>query len=183
MRGGVLGCVLLLWTTMSATAQGSEFRIQRVPKVRGAAQMKTVMLETHNSARARLGERPLVWDSKLAASAAVYAAFLEQSGRFEHSRQSNDRDAQGENLWVGTRDAYSFEEMVDGWIDERRFYRPAPVPASSNTGRWSDVAHYTQIVWQDATAMGCALASNRTDDYLVCRYSPAGNVIGELAYR
>jgi hypothetical protein len=26
--------------------------------------------------------------------------------------------------------------------------------------------------------MGCAMASNARNDYLVCRYSPAGNIVG-----
>jgi hypothetical protein len=175
--------LLLLVCSIPANAQTRVQRPAMAPKARTDALLRTVMLSTHNAARAELGERPLIWDNRLAQSAADYAAMLERSGRFEHSRQRDAATAQGENLWMGTRDAYSFEEMVDGWIDERRHYRPAPVPASSNTGRWSDVAHYTQIVWQSATAMGCAMASNRADDFLVCRYSPAGNVIGELAYR
>ncbi|QQV78080.1 serine protease [Sphingomonas aliaeris] len=150
---------------------------------RDAVRLRAVMLDMHNQARIRVGERPLAWDPQLAASAASYADWLRRSGRFEHSEQSTSDDAQGENLWMGTRGAFSFEQMADGWIEEQRHYRPAPVPASSTTGRWSDVAHYTQVVWQDATAMGCAIASTDEDDILVCRYSPPGNVVGEMPYR
>jgi hypothetical protein len=48
----------------------------------------------------------------------------------------------------------------------------------SRTGDWSQVAHYTQIVWPATQRVGCATASNRSNDYLVCRYLPAGNVVG-----
>jgi hypothetical protein len=40
------------------------------------------------------------------------------------------------------------------------------------------VAHYTQIVWPTTQRVGCATASNRSSDYLVCRYLPTGNLVG-----
>ena len=58
---------------------------------------------------------------------------------------------------------------------------PPGMPIDYRTGDYRDVAHYTQIVWRGSTAVGCALASSRTDDYLVCRYSPPGNVVGQKA--
>jgi hypothetical protein len=51
-------------------------------------------------------------------------------------------------------------------------------PAVSRTGNWEDVGHYTQIVWPTTTRVGCAIASTSRTDYLVCRYSPAGNIDG-----
>jgi hypothetical protein len=89
---------------------------------------------------------------------------------------------EGENLFTGTRGAYTYHEMVDLWVAERKDYVPGVTPNFSRTGNPEAVAHYTQIVWRDTTRVGCALASNRTDDYLVCRYSPPGNVIGERVY-
>jgi hypothetical protein len=50
----------------------------------------------------------------------------------------------------------------------------------SRTGNWSDVGHYTQIVWPASQRVGCATASNRANDYLVCRYLPAGNIVGTV---
>jgi hypothetical protein len=183
MRFVFLASALFVLSASAVDARPGSYVTPRTAPPRDGGRLRAVMLETHNQARVRVGERPLAWDSRLAASAAVYADWLRRSGRFEHSRQPMGDDAQGENLWMGTRGAYSFEQMVDGWIEEERHYRPAPVPASSKTGRWSDVAHYTQVVWHDATAMGCAVASTDSDDILVCRYSPPGNVIGEMPYR
>ena len=89
---------------------------------------------------------------------------------------------EGENLWTGTRGAYRYDEMVGGFVDEKRFFRNGVTPDFSTTGKWEDVAHYTQIVWRGTTRFGCALASNARDDYLVCRYTPPGNVVGEVAF-
>jgi hypothetical protein len=71
--------------------------------------------------------------------------------------------------------------MVGGWIDEKRYFINGVTPNFSTTGNYEDVAHYTQIIWRGTRTVGCALASNATDDYLVCRYAPAGNVVGQKA--
>ena len=54
--------------------------------------------------------------------------------------------------------------------------------ANLSVGDWSQVAHYTQIVWPSTERVGCATASNRSNDYLVCRYLPAGNVVGVVMH-
>ena len=117
---------------------------------------------------------PLQWDDRLEAAALAYARDLAASGKFEHARQSGV--PQGENLWIGTRGAFSYAEMVDAWIAERADYVRGPVPGNSRNGR--PVGHYTQIIWRSSTHMGCAVAANRAHEILVCRYSPAGNVYG-----
>ena len=70
------------------------------------------MISAHNQARRQYGSGPLVWDEGLARDAAVYARKLARSGRFEHDPQVGRRPHQGENLWVGTRSAYSYAEMI-----------------------------------------------------------------------
>lgn len=147
---------------------------------RGDTLLKEVALGGHNRVRAALGLAPLGWNDTLAADARAYAEQMARSGRFEHAPHGNP--PQGENLWTGTLGAYSYEQMVGQWMAEQDDYRARPVPDSSNDGRWEDVAHYTQIVWRGTTQLGCATASNARDDYLVCRYLPAGNVIGRMAY-
>lgn len=139
------------------------------------------MLRGHDTARAAVGVAPIAWSDALAADARRYADTLTRTGRFEHSAQPIGPGREGENLWTSTRDAYSFDEMIGHWVEEGRDFINLPTPAFSRTGRWQDVAHYTQIVWRGSTAMGCALATNATDDYLVCRYSPPGNVVGQRA--
>ena len=84
----------------------------------------------------------------------------------------------GENLWRGTRAQFSYDVMVGVMVDEARHFQPGAFPNNSRTGNWSDVAHYTQIVWPTTTEVGCALAPSATTDYFVCRYAPTGNKDG-----
>ena len=135
------------------------------------------VLVAHNQERARWGVHPLTWDPALAASADRYAAELARTGRWGHSPKSW-RPGQGENLWMGTRGAYSVDAMLGGWLSEKRWFRPGVFPAVSRTGNWSDVGHYTQMVTRNSTRVGCAIRSSGSHDYLVCRYNPSGNIDG-----
>jgi hypothetical protein len=182
MRALLLLLVMLAGCAAEAPQQVVERRSTMTPAPRGAELLRTATLRGHNAARAAVGVAPLLWDDRLAADAATYAATLAREHRFEHAVQPQGPGREGENLWMGTRGAYGFDEMVGHWVDERRYYRAAPTPDFSTTGRWGDVAHYTQIVWRGSTAVGCAVASDAENDYLVCRYAPPGNVVGEVAF-
>jgi len=138
------------------------------------------MIAAHNEARFRRGAAPLVWDEGLARDAAVYAARLARTNRFEHDRQAGRSARQGENLFRGTRDAYSYAEMIGLLVDEGQYFKPGQFPNVSRTGSVWHVGHYTQIVWPTSRSVGCATASNRSSDFLVCRYHPAGNVYGTM---
>ena len=149
---------------------------------RDPALFRAAMLAGHTAARAEVGEGPLEWDDTLVADAARYAATLAQTGVFRHAEQVMGPGREGENLFTGTRGAYSYAEMVDLWVAEKKDFVNLPTPDFSRTGKFGDVGHYTQIVWHSTTRVGCALASNATDDYVVCRYSPPGNVMGERTF-
>ncbi|WP_375393434.1 CAP domain-containing protein [uncultured Sphingomonas sp.] len=155
-----------------------ERRTSDAPAARGAGLLRQAMLNDQNAARAAAGASPLIWNDMLAADALSYARTLAKTGRFQHADQPQGTGREGENLWTGTRGAYAYDEMVGHWVAEKEDVVDLPVPASSRTGRFGDVGHYTQIVWRATTEIGCALASNATDDYLVCRYSPPGNIAG-----
>jgi hypothetical protein len=142
-----------------------------------AAQFPGRVLAAHNGVRAQAGVAPLVWDPALGNSAAAYARQLAITNNFQHSDRRARRGV-GENLWMGTRGAFAIERMVGDWASERSMFRAGVFPAVARTGNWADVAHYTQIVWPTTTRVGCALASNARADYLVCHYSPAGNIDG-----
>lgn len=159
-----------------------EPRVSASAAPRGSVLLKSVMLAAHNRARGEVGVAPLVWSDTLASSARGYAEEMARTGRFEHAAQPMGPGRQGENLWTGTRGAYRFDEMAGHWIAEKRDFVNLPTPNFSRTGRWQDVGHYTQMVWRGSTAVGCAITSNRTDDFLVCRYAPPGNVFGQAAF-
>ena len=136
------------------------------------------LLAAQNIERAQLGSAPLAWDPALAAAADAYAAELAATGKWGHS-QPHQRVDQGENLWTGTRGAFSLETMIANWASEKRMFRAGLFPNVSTTGNWADVGHYTQIVWPGSLRVGCGLRSSARDDYLVCRYAAPGNVVGE----
>ena len=141
------------------------------------------ILAAHNRERSAAGIAPLAWNPKLAADAALWAEYLAQVDDLEHSPGDEyDEDAQGENLWLGTRASFSPEDMVGGWIEEKRYFKPGVFPDNSRTGNLDDIGHYTQLMWRDTNQVGCAVASNAENEILVCRYAAAGNVIGERPF-
>ena len=135
------------------------------------------LLAAHNAERSRFGIAPLAWDPALAAAADGYALTLANTGRWGHSPKAS-RPGQGENLWMGTRGAFPVDAMMGAWLSERSLFRPGVFPAVSSNANWADVGHYTQIISRRSTAVGCAIRANRSDEYLVCRYSPSGNLMG-----
>lgn len=153
------------------------------PAPRGDALLRQTMILMHNSARASVRQTALSWDVGLAADATAYAREMARTGRFEHSAQPRGNPDQGENLWRGTRSAYRYDEMAQHWIDERRDFVNGAVPAISRTGDYRDVGHYTQIIWSRTRRFGCGLARGAHDDFLACRYVPAGNVVGRRTLR
>ena len=136
------------------------------------------LLALHNRERQATGARPLAWDPGLAAAAASYGPALERLDKLAHSAAATRR-GQGENLWMGTRDAYDLEEMAGSWAAEKGLFRPGIFPKISTSGQWSDVGHYTQMIWKGTTRVGCAVHKSRKWDFLICRYSPPGNVLGQ----
>lgn len=155
----------------------TDFWYDTTPAPRSADLMRQVVMQAHNETRAAYGSQPLVWNDELAASALVYAKKLAASRVFDHDPQHGVYPREGENLFMGTKNAFSFAEMMAPLIEEKKDFVPGRFPAVSRTGDWSDVGHYTQIVWPSTKEVGCAVASNAEDDYFVCRYLPAGNVI------
>lgn len=134
------------------------------------------LLGVHNAERRRMGIAPLSWNRELAGQAGSWAQSLASKGSFEHSKS---RGNVGENLWMGTSGYYSPEAMIGSFVGEKQYFRRGKFPDVSTTGNWSDVGHYTQLIWPGTKEVGCAKATGRGNDVLVCRYAPAGNVMGQ----
>jgi uncharacterized protein YkwD len=139
------------------------------------------ILVAHNVERDQHGIEALTWDSGLASAAQRYADYLAATGKFEHS-QDDPRNPQGENLWAGTKGYYRPAAMVDAWVREKRYFKPGVFPHNSTTGNVEDVGHFTQLMWRDTGEVGCARATSQREDILVCRYSDAGNYIGQRPF-
>ena len=168
MRPALALALLLVSTPSFAASWGGEEAV--------AARL----LAMHNETRAEVGAPPLQWDPQLAVAAASYGPALAAIGRLQHSPRDT-RPGQRENLAMGWTETTSPEELIGLWVGEKQVFFPGVFPAVSRTGSWEQVAHYTQMVWRGTTHVGCALypAPNRWT-YLICRYSPPGNVDGEV---
>ena len=139
------------------------------------------VLAQHNLEREDVGVPDMHWNPSLAVSAQQWADHLARTGRFEHAPE-NRRTPEGENLWAGTKGYYSPEAMVSAWIREKRYFKPGTFPNNSITGNVEDVGHFTQVAWRDSHEVGCAVARSNREDILVCRYSQAGNYVGEQPF-
>lgn len=121
------------------------------------------VLTLHNVDRALHGAKPLTWNTTLASFAQNWlkACIAKHSG-----------GPYGENL------AWGYETVtaaIQAWYDEYKQYSYSNPVYAELTG------HYTQMVWKDATEIGCALQlCDGTGNILLCEYDK-GNVIGEFA--
>lgn len=176
LRKIILGLALCLPVLSASAVETRSGRWNGVP-----ADNRTTFVERllalHNTERARIGAPPLTWDPLLAVHAQRWAEDLARRRAFEHSPNAS-RPGEGENLFMGTAGAWRIEEMIGGFIDEKRDFRRGTFPDVSKSGQWERVAHYTQLIWRNTSRVGCALASNGENDFLACRYSPPGNVVG-----
>jgi hypothetical protein len=139
----------------------------------------SAILDHHNAYRSALQLPSLLWSPELASDALVWARHLAEIDQGQHDHDAIGKE--GENLWWGTTNAFPIGFMVDTWGAEKKFFREGLFP-DCRANRSAVVGHYTQMVWRNTQAVGCALVSNSHNDYLVCRYSPAGNVIGQKPY-
>ncbi|GEQ71357.1 hypothetical protein JCM33374_g5040 [Metschnikowia sp. JCM 33374] len=132
---------------------------------------ESAILNEHNIKRALHGVNSLTWDSTLAQFAANYAA---NSFSCDNVQLIHSGGPYGENLAAGYVGGAA---PVDAWYDEIRDYD------FSNPGFSEATGHFTQVVWASTTKVGCAqvTCNNAWQQYTICEYSPAGNVIGYFA--
>lgn len=139
------------------------------------------VLGVHNRERAEVGVPPLVWDQGLAKDAQRWADHLAATGRFEHAG-SDENPSSGENLSMGTEGFYTPAALAQLWADEKALFKYGVFPDLSTDGNWANVGHYTQMVWKNTTAAGCATAVGSGSIILVCRYNPPGNYSGQTPW-
>jgi pathogenesis-related protein 1 len=143
------------------------------------------MLQAHNAVRAQHGLPPLAWSERLARDA---ASWVDQLAESESCRMVHSDAAQGENLyWASpvrwsdgrtTVQSVSPAEVVRQWAAEQADYDYA-----RNRCRAEACGHYTQIVWRETDAVGCAMRVCEDKAQLwACRYHPPGNIVGRRPY-
>ncbi|KAE8152409.1 CAP domain-containing protein [Aspergillus avenaceus] len=140
---------------------------------------KDTVLATSNTYRKEHNASNLVWNETLT----KYAKNWAEGCKWEHSH-----GPYGENLAFGYANASA---AVAAWGDERTMY-----DFDKPTGFTEETGHFTQLVWRATTDVGCAAIDcgyeSDSDNkkrgtgsytraqgwYVVCEYSPAGNVLG-----
>ncbi len=132
------------------------------------AQVQEILAE-HNRLRAEHCAPPLTWSPELASIAQQWADGLAARGcSLAHSGGQH-----GENLFMATAGARTAAEVVGVWYSEKEHYRFGSGGFSMRTG------HFTQVVWAQSRALGCANVSCGGMDLWVCNYDPPGNIEGQ----
>lgn len=113
----------------------------------------------HNKYRADLQINDLAWDDDLATHAQTWAQSLANTNTFEHA-PADQRVGEGENIFEGTANRFSLNDMVNIWGDEKKYFKFGTFPDVAVPGKgWDDVAHYTQIIWRNTNKVGCGGAT------------------------
>ncbi|XP_062079772.1 pathogenesis-related protein PR-1-like [Humulus lupulus] len=135
-------------------------------------------LTAHNLARAKKGELPLLWDSKLARHARRWASQRRADCALEHSFQDGQFTL-GENIFWGGGSDWTPTDAVKIWMEEEKNYSYK----SNSCANGKMCGHYTQIVWQSTKKVGCArVICDNKDTFMICNYDPPGNFVGEKPY-
>ncbi len=152
------------------------------------------MVAAHNEWRAKVGTAPLKWSNDLQAKSQAWANELKKNGcGMKHSgpgenlywasprKSANSKDANGQWIWQNSLQAVSDQQVVDSWGSEVQWYDYASNSCNAPAGK--ACGHYTQVIWNTTTEVGCANAV--CDDFSqvwVCQYAPAGNYVGKKPY-
>jgi len=145
----------------------------------GTISKSTISL--HNSKRRSIKKsmRAMQWDAK---SASVAAAYIKKCPGLNHNPHRGNR---GENIFVsslGGMDANAaIKQAINAWFAEKKYYNYKRNSCSSG----QMCGHYTQIVWNKSTHVGCAVNNNCPGTWktqVVCDYAPPGNYVGQRPY-
>lgn len=129
------------------------------------------LLKWHNYYRKLHGVPALKWSKRIENYARQWAKNLAARNRMYHRRSGS----YGENLFWYSGSRTSSKRVVSSWYNEIRYYNFNRPGFSSKTG------HFTQVVWKNTRKLGCAYArARRGGIYVVCNYSPPGNVMGRF---
>jgi len=152
----------------------------------------TTLLSIHNNARSAVCELPVVWDASLAQVAGTFidtCPNADYRGGWSGINSSScyNRTFQGPpysyycgvgSNWAGASGGYNATTLAPLWVNERNCYTCSS--GACNTTCYQQMhsdgcGHYTQVIWQGTTTIGCGFASHCSYIQLVCFYYPEGN--------
>ncbi|XP_035757572.1 glioma pathogenesis-related protein 1 [Egretta garzetta] len=143
-------------------------------------------VRVHNDLRAKVqpaasNMRYMTWDAALARTARAWAnkCVFEHNVHLHKKHQCHPNFTSiGENIWVGSRQAFYVADAIKSWYNEGRFYTFAVHKCTKLCG------HYIQVVWDYSYKIGCAVtlckevAGIQNAANFVCNYSPGFYTIG-----
>ncbi len=157
---------------------------RRVPPPVAISDISTDWLAAHNTARTDAGSPALQWDAALAAKAKGYATLMAQKGTendnctYGHNLYGYDLDVSqyGENIGASYATEKTPAAVIQSFVAERKDFDTATCTCRPGTV----CLHYTQVISQWSTKLGCGHAACRDDMgtwYLyVCNYQGPGNM-------
>ena len=148
---------------------------------------KLSALQVHNDARKEVGVAPLVWSKKLEEQAQKYAKQIARTNNYKHS---NTQDGENLAMYYEYEKSnkiktyiYSDTPLYDAsiaWYNEIKDYKYSKIKRYRIGPK---IGHYTQMVWKDTKKVGIASAVSKNGKvYVVARYFPVGNYLGEYPY-
>lgn len=134
------------------------------------------ILDRQNYWRSQLGIAPLAWSEEVASYAKEWADQLAVNGcDFKH--RTNGK--YGENLYMAMGGNPTGTEVADSWASERKDFN-----YDTWGDNWMEVGHYTQMIWENTTKVGCAMVKCSNGNIIwVCNYDPAGNYPDQKPYQ
>ena len=85
----------------------------------------------------------------------------------------------GQNLWAVNHTTIDLTSVIDAWYNEKADYTYDTMECVPG----KKCRRYTQVVWAASSHVGCAVHRCASLGlYLVCNYSPAGNMRGSKPY-
>ena len=124
---------------------------------------------------------PLSWDAGIAGGSQAWANGC--------SPMHSGAPGLGENLYYSAGSVPTPATAVASWESESTDYTYAAIGDPVND--FNEIGHYTQLVWANTTLVGCGVTHCTTNspfpgfpewDFVVCRYSPQGNITGQFPY-
>lgn len=132
-------------------------------------------LEAHNRARSQVGAPALRWSRSTAALAQSWADTLTSVLSCGSIGHNPDLGGFGENI-AASQPGMPLEDYVSLWLSEGVGFDVANGQCAA--GR--TCGHYTQVIAQRTTHLGCGTASCNGFQVLVCDYYPAGNLVASF---